>query len=261
MNRELVKEPVRTESSEALHTAPGQTKAHADAAVSADARPFAYGLCYSKLFWIFMIGCFIGVVLETVLCLVNNHVLQNRSGVIYGPFNPIYGAGAVLMSVLLYPIAQCSNLILFIGSALIGGGFEYLCSYLEETIFGTVSWDYSYMPLNINGRTNVLYMLFWGVLGVIWMKQVYPLLAGLIEKFPRRWGVVLTWVLTIFMLANMLISALAVQRQALRRAGIPAESSFQQFLDYEYPDSRLSEIFPSMQPVQPDKPDTAAKQP
>ncbi|SDN88798.1 putative ABC transporter permease [Acetanaerobacterium elongatum] len=248
MNREMVKEPAQSNNANIIHTADAQS-----GSLQTDAepkvKPFAYGLCYAKLFWIFMIGCFIGVVLETVLCLVNNHVLQNRSGVIYGPFNPIYGVGAVLMTCLLYPIAQRGDLFIFISSALIGGGFEYFCSFLQERIFGTVSWDYSYMPLNIDGRTNVPYMLFWGVLGLAWMKRVYPLLSSLIEKLPKRWGVVLTWALTIFMLLNMGISALAVERQAQRRAGIPPDNGFQQFLDTEYPDEMLEKIFPSMEPV------------
>ena len=248
MNREMVKEPAQNENTDIIHSADAQS-----GSLQTDAepkvKPFAYGLCYAKLFWIFMIGCFIGVVLETVLCLVNNHVLQNRSGVIYGPFNPIYGVGAVLMTCLLYPIAQRGDLFIFVSSAFIGGGFEFFCSYLQERIFGTVSWDYSYMPLNIDGRTNVPYMLFWGVLGLVWMKRVYPLLSSLIEKLPKRWGVVLTWALTIFMLLNMGISAFAVERQAQRRVGMPPANGFQQFLDTEYPDKMLEKIFPSMEPV------------
>lgn len=248
MNRKMVKEPEQNENTDTIHSADAQNGLPT-ADGTPDGRPFAYGLCYAKLFWIFMIGCFIGVVLETVLCLVNNHVLQNRSGVIYGPFNPVYGVGAVLMTTLLYPIAQRGDLFVFVGSALIGGSFEYLCSYLQELIFGTVSWDYSSMPLNINGRTNVPYMLFWGVLGLVWMKRVYPLLSSLIEKLPKRWGVVLTWALTVFMVLDMAISALAVERQSQRRAGIPPSNGFQRFLDVEYPDSRLETIFPSMEPA------------
>ena len=138
----------------------------------------------------------------------------------------------------------------FIGGALIGGAFEYLCSFLQECTFGTVSWDYSSMPFNINGRTNILYMAFWGVLGLIWMKQIYPMLSSLIEKTPIKWGVALTWVLSIFIIADMSVSALAVGRQAQRRDEIPPSNTFEHFLDDQYPDSMLEDIYPSMKPVE-----------
>ncbi len=224
------------------------TKDHAPLPEESDV--FAKGICYPKLFWIFMIGCFFGVVLETVVCLIDYGVLQNRSGVIYGPFNPVYGVGAVLMTVLLYKTAKKGDGRVFFASAFIGGGFEYALSFLQERIFGTVSWDYSYMLLDINGRTNIPYMLFWGLLGVLWMKRIFPLLSALIEKVPKRWGTPLTWVFAVFMLWNMSISALAVDRQSQRRIGLPPKNSLQVFLDKQYPDQMLEDIFPSMKVVE-----------
>ncbi len=210
---------------------------------------FADGLCKEKLFWIFLIGCFIGVVLETTLCLINNHELQSRVGVLYGPFNPVYGVGAVLMTLGLYRAAKKGDGFVFLCSAMIGGVFEYAVSFMQERLFGTVSWDYSHMLLNINGRTNVLYMLFWGMLGVVWMRCVYPALSSLIERIPKRWGQPLTFALAVFMLVNMTVSALAVDRQSQRRMGIPAANIVQQLLDEQYPDDYLAEVFPSMSVV------------
>ncbi len=207
---------------------------------------FAQGLCRIKLFWIFLIGCFIGVVLETALCLINNHELQSRVGVLYGPFNPVYGAGAVLLTVLLYKTADKGDGAVFIGSALVGGVFEYVVSYFQEKLFGTVSWDYSYMLLDIHGRTNVLYMLFWGALGVIWIKRIYPPLSDQIERIPRSWGRPLTVALALFMLVNISLSALAIDRQAQRRMGISPANRLDYFLDEKYPDDYLAEVFPSM---------------
>ncbi len=210
---------------------------------------FAKGLCKEKLFWIFFIGCFVGVVLETTLCLINNHALQSRVGVLYGPFNPVYGVGAVLMTVALYRIAEKGDGVVFVGSALVGGVFEYVVSYMQESLFGTVSWDYSHMLLNIHGRTNLLYMLFWGMLGVVWMRCVFPALSSLIERIPIKWGQPLTFALAVFMLVNITLSALAVNRQAHRRIGIPPTNPIQQLLDEKYPDDYLAEVFPSMSVV------------
>ncbi len=223
--------------------------ADASQKVRQESHVFAKGLCKEKLFWIFFIGCFVGVVLETTLCLINNHALQSRVGVLYGPFNPVYGVGAVLMTVALYRIAEKGDGVVFVGSALVGGVFEYVVSYMQERLFGTVSWDYSHMLLNIHGRTNLLYMLFWGMLGVVWMRCFFPALSSLIERIPMKWGQPLTVVLAVFMLANITLSALAVERQANRRSGIPPANLIQQLLDEQYPDDYLAEVFPSMSVV------------
>ena len=52
-------------------------------------------------------------------------------------------------------------------SAVIGAAFEYFCSLFQEIAFGTVSWEYSDTPLNLGGRTNIQYAVFWGLLGMI----------------------------------------------------------------------------------------------
>ena len=52
---------------------------------------FARGICYSKLFWLFIIGCVIGTYYEQILTLVRLNSWESRQGVIYGPFNPVYG--------------------------------------------------------------------------------------------------------------------------------------------------------------------------
>lgn len=211
---------------------------------------FAAGLCREKLFWLFMVGCVVGVMVETLYCLMNTHTLQNRAGVLYGPFNPVYGVGAMVMTLGLHRTQRKGAAAIFAGSALIGGAFEYAISFLQESVFGTVSWDYSYMPLNINGRTNVLYMVFWGFLGVLWMKHAYPFISTQIERIPKKWGKLLTVVLAVFMLFDMSLSALAVSRQAERRTGIPPSSRLEVFLDQQYPDEYLEEAFPSMAVVE-----------
>ncbi len=211
--------------------------------------PFAAGLCFCKLFWIFFIGCFIGVAVETLWCLITRHRLESRAGVIYGPFNPVYGFGAVLLTLCLHQLRKRRDLWIFFCSMVLGGAFEYLCSLAQELAFGTVSWEYSHTKFNVGGRTNLLYSFFWGVLGIIWVKDLYPFLSRIIEKIPKKPGVVLTWALCAFMVFNMGISALASARQADRAKGIPADNSIARFLDAHYPDAFMYQIYPNAMPV------------
>ena len=66
-------------------------------------KSFATGIGFYKLFWVFFIGCFVGVVIEVLFCIfVTEHRYESRQGLIYGPFNPVYGFGAVAMTLVLY---------------------------------------------------------------------------------------------------------------------------------------------------------------
>ena len=207
---------------------------------------FAKGLNFYKLFWVFFIGAFIGVVVEVIFCLIVDHHYESRKGVIYGPFNPVYGFGAVLMTMALYWLRKRNSVWIFVCGAILGAAFEYICSWYQETFLGTVSWDYSDMIGNIGGRTSLLYALFWGTLAIAWMKLIYPFLSRLIEKIPNRIGKALTWVLAIFMAFNCLISAAAVNRMSARHEGVEARSAFDVFLDETYPDEFLTQIYTHM---------------
>ncbi len=186
------------------------------------------------------------MVVELLYCLLTRGYLQSRSGLVYGPFNLVYGFGALALTVGLSWLSRRGNLWIFIGGFAIGSVVEYICSWTQETMFHSVSWDYSAQPLNLNGRISLLYSCFWGVLALVWIKWMYPFLSRLIEKIPNRPGIVLTWILFVFMLFNTVVSALAVNRMNERRDGIPATTALQQILDERFPDERLRKIYANM---------------
>lgn len=209
-------------------------------------KAFASGLNFYKLFWIFFIGCFLGVVVETIFGLITTQKLESRAGLVYGPFNPVYGFGAVLMTVCLYKLREKRDLWIFLSCMVIGAAFEYLCSYLQELVLGTVCWKYDDQMFSIQGRTSLLYAFFWGVLGVFWIKLLFPLLSRWIEKIPVKVGIPLTWILVVFMVFNMAVSLMALERQNQRREQIPANNAVARLLDERFPDSRLERIYRHM---------------
>lgn len=207
---------------------------------------FAYGLCLYKLFWVFFISCIVGVIIETIWCVFMWHKLESRTGLIYGLFSPVYGFGAVMMTICLNHLTGKKSVWIFVSGIVLGGAFEYVCSIVQETLFGTVSWDYSNTPLNINGRTNLLYALMWGFLALLWVNLLYPRISDRIEQIPNRMGRTLTWALAIFMVFDMTISGLATRRQTERHLGLPPQNVFEQHLDSFYSDELLKVIFPNM---------------
>jgi len=188
-------------------------------------------------------------VLETIFCFVTLGYIESRQGLIYGPFSPIYGFGAVIMVVFLKRLEKRRDIWVFAGSMVIGGAFEFLCSFLQEKAFGTVSWDYSQEAYSIGGRTSLLYMFFWGVLGLFLIKAIYPAMSRFVERIPNRSGPVITWVLVCFMSLNMLISAAAVARWSQRVDGVATQSSVGEYLDSRYPNDFLEEVYPNMEKV------------
>lgn len=211
-----------------------------------DANVFAAGIGFYKLFWLFLIGAFVGDLIETVFVWGASGVLMSRSSLLYGPFSVVWGLGAVLLTVVLRGLMDKSDRYIFVGGALMGGVYEYMCSVVTEKLFGKVFWDYSKIPFNLNGRINLLYCVFWGIAAVVWVKEVYPRISALIEKIPMKVGKILTWVLVVLLAVDVAFSCMALGRMDQREKGIPATNAVQQFLDEQYPDEYLTQRYQNM---------------
>lgn len=202
---------------------------------------FAQGICFNKIFWLFMIGSLLGCLLEMVNHFVHYGDIVSRQGLIYGPLNPVYGFGIILFVLCLSKVKNPA--LIFISGMILGGVFEYGCSLFQEKVFGTVSWDYSHQMFNIGGRTSLKYMLLWGAMALLVVKVIYPFLSKLIEKVPINFGNILTICLIIFMIFDVFISIIACLRQTERSQGLTASNQVEVFLDEHYPDERLNNIF------------------
>ena len=209
-----------------------------------------------KIFWIFVLVSILGCILETIVCLVQNGHFEVRQGVIYGPFIPVYGAGAVLFYLFVPKITGATkkstkeiNIFkIFVYTAILGGITEYLFSYAQECLFGTVSWEYSALTFNLNGRTSMQHCCYWGAGGIIFIKWIYPHT----EKWNNfsnmsKTAKIATAVFFIFMFFNMGVSMLAGYRQYERMQNLPADTRLERFLDKHYPDSVMDIIFSNKQ--------------
>ena len=208
-------------------------------------------LNFFNLFWIFVVACFAGLLVEIVwhMVVVEPGVYQDRAGLLYGPFSPIYGVGAVLMTVALNRFHEKSPIIIFLVSAVIGGAFEYFVSWFMEVAFGIVAWDYSGTFLNINGRTNFMFMCIWGVLGLIWVKLATPLLLKLINKIPWNWRYVVTSVCTVLMVIDCVLTLSAFDcwyKRAADAIDYEHQTAIEEFCNENYDDEFMTNRFQSM---------------
>lgn len=209
---------------------------------------FAQGCSFYKLAALFFIGAFLGDLTETVFCYLTSGVLMSRSSVVYGPFSIVWGLGCVMLTALLYQYRERDDRIIFLAGTVLGGAYEYICSVFTELVFGTVFWDYSGFAFNLGGRINLLYCFFWGIVAVVWMKIIYPVLSGSIERIPVKTGKITCNLLLVFMVFNMLISSLALARYTQRNTSAAAAmeaTALHDFLDSRFPDERIERIYPN----------------
>ena len=210
-------------------------------------KKFAEGLSFYKIFIIFIVCSIFGTFYEQIYHLINHFVRTGifewsiRQSVLYGPFNFVYGVGGVLMVCLLVPIKENWKAVYGFG-CLLGGSTEYFLSYLQEKLFGTVSWDYTNRLLNIDGRTTIPYMMFWGLLCLFAVYKIYPFVSKMIEKIPSNIGVIVSKCLLVFILLDGLISLIAVTRQSLRNNGVEPYTVIGRLCDTYYTDEYLGRI-------------------
>lgn len=208
---------------------------------------FAQGYCFAKIFMFFVIGCVIGTYYEEILTFFQKGVWESRSGLIYGPFNPIYGFGfAGFIALLGKNIKQRKWYWTYFWSCIIGGVAEYSLCLIGEILFHGRSWDYTGYFLNIGGRTTVPFMLFWGLGGMVMLYIVYPLIGKLIEMIPYKIAKIGYPILLVFIILNMVISYSALFRQGQRREKKPPMTFIGEIYDNVYDDEFLYKIYPNM---------------
>ena len=203
----------------------------------------------TKIFFIFMIGSVIGYIVEMIVAFVQEGHFESRQGVLYGPFTPVYGIGILVFYMFFNRIKTREKKKIFLLAMLLGGITEYLCSFLQEKIFGTISWDYSNWILNINGRTTLIHCTYWGIAGILYISYIEPILPKL-EALTRKNGTkMLAGGMAILMFFNITISSLAAIRQKYRNENIEPQNKLEEFLDEKYPDEYMNKVFANKKQV------------
>ena len=160
------------------------------------------GISVWRILAYFIIYSVIGYVVETIYGIITKGVWESRQSFLYGPFCGIYGLGAVVMIVCLHKFPKKFN-TLFIGGFIVGSVIEYVVSLVGEMVLGVKWWDYSGMPLNLNGRICVYFSVFWGFLGLYLIASLNPKVDRIINWIKSKFKTykrLKTCVTTVFIL-------------------------------------------------------------
>ena len=214
-------------------------------------------LNHFNLFWVFFVCCVLGLIAEDIwhMTVDDPGVYQNRAGMLFGPFSPIYGFGAVLMTMVLNRFYKKNPIIIFLVSAVLGASFEVFVGWFMQTSFGVVSWRYSHMklfgmpdPLAVltGGRTCTGFACLWGLGGLLWIKLLLPRLLKLINMIPWKSRYSATVIFTIIMLVDGVMTLQSLDYWYLRVNGtepdIPVAQFYGKYFDNDYMENRFQSM-------------------
>lgn len=139
-----------------------------------------------------IIYSFFGWVMESVVRSICERKLIN-TGFLKGPFCPIYGIGAIIMFLFLDKFEN-KTILLFLIAVVVLTAWEYIVGVLLENIFHTKYWDYSKRKFNFQGRICLTNSIYWGILGVIFVKYIHPYVQEIITQID---SIVLNYIVVI----------------------------------------------------------------
>lgn len=150
-------------------------------------------------FIIFLVGAITGYIYEVVFYYLTLGVLNNW-GILYGPWLPIYGVGAVFLSLL--KKYKKNPLIVFLLGMIITGIVEYTIGYISVNIYHQRLWDYSNLPFNIDGLICLRSLLTFAIGGLILIYIIEPLITKYYNKKLYNY----TYIVIIIFILDIIIS-------------------------------------------------------
>ena len=160
-------------------------------------------LCY--LFLIFLTGCLVGWIYEEIFYWITEGLLHNR-GILYGPWLPIYGIGALGIYAM-KPVRKHPVLLFFL-CAIVAGIVEYIIGYIGIRYFGMRLWDYRGLLWNIDGIICFRSVVSFALMGLAFHYCLEPAGSRIVQKLPSGTVRTVCLVLLLTFLVDCILSAL-----------------------------------------------------
>lgn len=154
---------------------------------------------YFNCFWIYSI---IGFILETIFYTIFNW--SGESGILYGPWTPLYGFGAIIIILTTkYIFRNYKNnkflklALVFLFNTILLSLIELIGGLLIEKLFQTTWWDYSDHKYHLGKYICLDMSLLWGICAVILIYLIKPLFDKIIIKIPKLIGILVSSIILI----------------------------------------------------------------
>lgn len=159
---------------------------------------------FPQTVFLFFTASVTGYIWEVLLTYVLTGILCNR-GFLYGPWLPIYGFGALFLSLLLNRFSSHPIRVFFL-SGLIGSLLELITGLALHTYWHIRYWDYSTLTFDLNGYISLLSFLGFGIAGCLWICFLVPRLLYLWDRVPLGLQKILVLLFLIIFLPDYMIS-------------------------------------------------------
>ena len=159
-----------------------------------------------KYFVYFMLYAIFGWCYEVFLEVVIYQWGFSNRGVLFGPYCPVYGFGALAFIFTVYPLIKDKELkkkllmipVVFILTMLIATAIELVTSYICELAMGSWPWqtyaDYQY---NFQARIALSPSIRFGIGGVLFLYILQPLFEKCCQKLGKKGVTILFTILLI----------------------------------------------------------------
>lgn len=187
-------------------------------------------ITYEKCFWLFFIGSFLGVLIEGVFCLIAKGRWETHVVTMWGHFNILYGAGAVLFYICAIRLKNRTIWLRSFCIMCIATVLELLCGLYLHNILGMKAWDYSTCFLNYKGIICPTFAFGWGVAAFAFCCVVHSIDRVLCRCRGKGWRIA-CFCLSLFMAVNLALTAVSIHRWSDRYYGFTAVNSIETFID------------------------------
>lgn len=150
----------------------------------------------------FFLTSIFGYVIETTMC------KSYESGILYGPWTPVYGIGSLIIIYFSDKILKKRNInkiskfiILFLFCFFTLSLAELVGGLLIEKLFGYAFWDYTKYRFNIGKYICLEISLIWGLISILFV-FIRPILDRIIKKIPN----LLVYLCTIIMIIDIVLT-------------------------------------------------------
>ena len=162
----------------------------------------------------YLLNCFfiysiLGFLLESTFNLIVIH--HFKSGILYGPWTPVYGIGAILTIIISKKIFKKlktsplkETLITFLILAITLTITEWLGGILIEKLFSITMWNYKNFNFNIGKYITLEMTLIWGLISIFLIYFIKPVIDIIEKKIPKS----LTYILLILFIIDVIITTI-----------------------------------------------------
>lgn len=164
---------------------------------------------YYFVLYFFLYG-FLGWCTEVIYAAFKEKKFVNR-GFLNGPLCPIYGVGVVVV-VYFLDMFRSNLVLLYVTSVILVTTLEWVTGFIMEKLFRHKWWDYSNIPLNLNGYVCLPFSLIWGVGCVLIVDFIHPAVHSLMVHLPFKLGVVLMVLMGFGLIADIYVTVVGIAK-------------------------------------------------